>query len=99
MQTADPVMPALLPKAVVFYELPFAGTIPELGAPIVAAEPAGFSSGIWRPPVIIANRLKSTLFYLQASYDPVLTSGNILCQTPYGLNPNKLFYICWYDIA
>ncbi len=99
MQTIDPVMPAIVPEAVVFYELPYAGTIPELGMPIESAELEGYDADIWHPPVLASTLwLSSNCFELMALYDPVDLTGRSCQATSNPGKEYKQFYKAWYDI-
>jgi len=99
-QTVDPGTPAIAPLLYVHYELPFAGTIPELGMPLQSAELTGFLSDIWHPPVNSVTWLERiNKINLVAFYDPVPNLRvNSSLNTSFS-EPNKSFYICWYDIA
>lgn len=99
-QTIDLVSPALLPEAVVFYELPFAGTIPELGMPIEPAELKGFDSGIWHPPVLSTLWLSSIKIHRFCDY-PRLDGNALNCRSDKLMRTNRsdIFHICWFDIA
>ena len=101
-QTIDLVSPALIPEAVVFYELPFAGTIPELGMPIEPAELKGFVSGIWHPPVLNVLWLNSKTNF---SFNGCPLSGTALnCRSDKLMNDsntsqkNTIYMFAWYDI-
>jgi len=99
-QTIDPVMPAHVPEAVVFYELPFAGTIPELGMPIEPAVLKGFVAGIWHPPVLSTQWLNSTKMILRSC---PLDGNELNCRSDklmIRIETNlPIFYpIAWYDI-
>jgi len=95
-------MPAIIPQAVVFYELPLSGIIPELGTPLQSAMLTGYSADIWHPPVVSTSWLNFNTNYLTCSL-PV--DGNAQnCRSDKLLNPdqtygNKVFHICWFDIA
>ena len=102
--TIDLVSPALIPEAVVFYELPFAGTIPELGMPIAPAELKGFDSGIWHPPVLNSTMwLNSIKIHRFCDY-PRLDGNALNCRSDKLIsfdqtNLQEVFHICWFDIA
>lgn len=105
VQSVDLVntMSAIILQAVVFYELPFAGTIPNLVTPIESAMLSSYVADIWHPPV------------LSASWLSVYNNKTILCSYPLDgialncrsdklLNRSETilaadYPIAWYDIA
>ena len=104
-QTIDLVSPAAIPEAVVFYELPFAGTIPELGTPLASAALTGYTADIWHPPVLNSTMWLSSYNNEIVFRDWPLFVGNALnCRSDklmtlnYG-NLDALYPIAWYDIA
>lgn len=103
-QTVDPVSPAYILEAVVFYDLPFAGTIPELGMPLQSAELSGFNADIWHPPVLNSTLwLNSNKIHRFSDY-PLLAGNAQNCRSDKLLNPKRtnlteVFHICWFDIA
>jgi hypothetical protein len=88
-QTIDPVMPV--------YTL----EVPEIGMPLQSAELAGYDADIWHPPVLNSTSwLKINNFDLLVFYDPI-AKQDWRCQVklnPYS-NGNKVFHICWFDVA
>jgi len=103
-QTIDPVQPAYILEAVVFYELPFAGTIPELGMPIESAELTGYSADIWHPPVFNSILWLSSNKIIRFSDYPLLAGNALNCRSDKLLiidrtNRTEVFPISWYDIA
>jgi hypothetical protein len=93
-------MSAIIPEAVVFYELPFAGTIPNLVTPIESAMLSSYVADIWHPPVLSTSWLSSTNFRLMALCNlPIDVDWRCQEKVNYRLNCNKVFHICWFDIA
>ena len=93
-------MPAVIPTAVVFYELPFAGTIPELGMPIEPAVLKGFVAGIWHPPVLSTQWLNSTKMILRSC---PLDGNELNCRSDKLMirietNLHIFYPNAWYDI-
>jgi len=95
-------MSAIIPQAVVFYELPFAGTIPNLVTPIESAKLSSYVADIWHPPVLSTSWLNFNTNYLTCSM--ALDGKAQNCRSDKLLNPdqtnyNRVFHICWFDIA
>jgi len=100
-QTIELVSPALIPEAVVFYELPFAGTIPELGASLSSAELTGYSADIWHPPVLNSTMWLSSKKIKQTEtgeYAIDIRARSWLTRYETETVINKVFHICWFDI-
>ena len=97
-------MPAIIPQAVVFYELPQSGIIPELGTPLKSAMLTGYTADIWHPPVLNStmwlNSIKIHRFcaYPQLDGNALNCRSDMLKTCPIG-NRNALYPIAWYDIA
>jgi hypothetical protein len=93
-------MSAIFPEAVVFYKLTFAGTIPNLVTPIQSAELYSYVADIWHPPALSTSWLNSTNFRLMASSNlPIDVDWRCQEKVNYRLNCNKIFHICWFNIA
>lgn len=103
-QTVNPVLPVYILEAVVFYELPFAGTIPELGTPIASAELTGYSADIWHPPVFNSTMWLSSYTKITFRDWPRLEGNAQNCRSDKLLickeqEQTSMYPIAWYDIA
>ena len=99
-QTIDPVQPAYILEAVVFYDLPFAGIIPELGMPLQSAKLTAYSADIWHPPVINStSRLKTKMNIENSRSVLEIRARSSLTCWKIKTNLTEVFHICWFDIA